>query len=125
MVVFLAATYGLDPTDRERSAEILVLTGVQDKLDAARAAVAVAAGRASSEELWKHGGGSPWAVAGKLAVMVGGKLGKKALTKVVPIASVPLSAMSNARSTKQLARRTMRLYGSRPPAELPPGQSAG
>lgn len=120
MVVFLAAAYGLDPTDRERAAEILVLTGVKEKLDAARTAIDVVAGRAAKEDLLAHGGASPWTVAGKLAVMVGGKLGKKALTKIVPVASIPLSAMSNARSTKQLARKAMRMYGGFHQPALPP-----
>ncbi|WP_163512463.1 EcsC family protein [Fodinicola acaciae] len=111
MIVHLAAAYGFDPCDRERAAEILLLTGVYDALHLAETAVKVAARRAPAAELLKHGGGgSVSEVAARLAVMVGMKLGKRALLRAVPLLSVPLAAMGNAGSTKKLARKAIGMY---------------
>lgn len=114
MIVYLSAVYELDPCDRERAAEILVLTGVHEALSLAETAVKVAARRAPATELLEHGGdGSAWDVARRLAVMVGFKLGKRALLRAVPILSIPLAAMGNAHSMKQLARKTIAMYEQR------------
>ncbi|WP_344311003.1 hypothetical protein [Fodinicola feengrottensis] len=114
MIIFLSAVYELDPCDRERAAEILVLTGVHEAMSLAETAVRVAARRTPATDLLAHGGGgSTWDVARRLAVMVGLKLGKRALLRAVPVLSVPLAAMGNAHSTKQLARKTIAMYEQR------------
>lgn len=111
MIIHLAAVYGFDPCDRERAAEILLLTGVYNAMSLAETAVKVAAGRAPAAELIKQGGGGSMSdVARRLAVMVGMKLGKRALLRAIPILSIPLAAMGNAGSTKKLARKAIAMY---------------
>ncbi|WP_163572317.1 hypothetical protein [Fodinicola feengrottensis] len=68
MIIFLSAVYELDPCDRERAAEILVLTGVHEAMSLAETAVRVAARRTPATDLLAHGGGgSTWDVARRLA----------------------------------------------------------
>jgi uncharacterized protein (DUF697 family) len=118
MVLHLAAVYGHDPADRERAAELLVLQQVHTVIATAETALDVAARRAAPADLLRHTSGSSLAVARALAGMVTGHVARRALLKVVPLASVPLGAMANAGSTKRLADRTIAYYRDR--RELPP-----
>lgn len=113
MVIHLAAVYGQDPTSHDRAAEILVLQGVHKVMDTARKALDVASRQASAMDLVRQRDGSTVQLAGALAKMVGMKLLKVGILKVVPIASVPLGAMANAGSTKRLADRAVAMYAQR------------
>jgi uncharacterized protein (DUF697 family) len=115
MVLHLAAAYGKDPAHRDRAAELLVLQGVHHFVAAADTALDVAARRSTPSELLKHSGGSGLAVARSLAGMVTQHVARRALLKVVPLASVPLGAMANAGATKRLAARAVELYRSERP----------
>ena len=128
MVLHLAAVYGFDPTDTERAAEMLVLRGIQKKLDAARTAIDVARRKEEATALLHQvpsGRGRGLAVlAWELARMAGMTAAKRAVLKIVPIASVPLGAMANAAATKKLADQTARFYFARRHGGahvLPPG----
>jgi len=113
MVLHIAALHGHDPTARERAAEILVLQGVHKVTSIARTALDVAARRASTGDLLRHGGGSTLALAGALGRMVGLRLLTRGLVKAIPLASIPLGAMANAGSTKRLADRAVGFYSGR------------
>jgi hypothetical protein len=114
MVLHLAAVHRHDPRERERAAELLVLTGVHKYQSAAEKALDVAARKAPVTSLIQTRGGSWLQLAGALAQMVGLRAIKRAVAKVVPFASVPLGAIANSSATGKLARETIALYGSGP-----------
>ena len=117
MVIYLAAIYGEDPTSRERAAELLMLQNVHKVMGAAETALDIASRRAAPADLLKHSDrlrtGSLVTLAVVLARMAGMKLAKKGLMKVIPFAAVPLGAMANASSTKNLADKAIAMYAHR------------
>jgi hypothetical protein len=110
MVLYLAAVYGTDPTQRERAAELLVLQQVHSLVAAADTALDVVAGRSAPSKLLDHATGSNLALARALADMVSQHVARRALLKAVPLLSVPLGAMANAGATKRLAARAIAMY---------------
>jgi uncharacterized protein (DUF697 family) len=127
MVIYLATIFGQDPTSRDRAAELLMLQNVHKVMATAQTALDVAARRKEPTELLKHSNtvaesGSLTTLAVTLAKMVGMKLARKGLMKLIPFASVPLGAIANASSTGDLADRAIAMYRfrrqSRP--QLPP-----
>ncbi len=128
MVIYLATIFGQDPTSRDRAAELLMLQNVHKVMDTAQTALDVAARRKNPTELLKHSdtvtesGGSLTTLAVTLAKMVGMKLARKGLMKLIPFASVPLGAIANASSTGDLADRAIAMYRYRKqqgPPQLP------
>jgi hypothetical protein len=125
MVLHLAAIYGEDPQHRDRAAELLMLQNVHKVLGTAQAALDVVARQAPASSLLKRDGGSLGKLALALAKMAGMRYAKRAVMKIVPFAAVPLGALANASSTRQLADRTIAFYAQRRqhgPQALPPGQ---
>jgi hypothetical protein len=133
MLLHLAAVYGFDPTDPERAAEMLVLRGIQTKLDTARTAVDVARRKQDATALLQRvptGRGRGLAtLTWELARMAGMTAAKRAVLKIVPFAAVPLGALANASATKKLADEAARFYHRRrhgggyalpPPPQGPP-----
>lgn len=128
MVLYLAAVYGQDPTDPERAVELLMLRDIHRKVSAARTALDVAARRqqpgALLDQMHSDRDGSLLVLGWELAKMAGMRALRRAVLKVVPLASVPLGAMANASSTKKLANRAIAMYAPRwhgGQAQLPPG----
>lgn len=119
MVIYLATIFGEDPTSRDRAAELLMLQGVHKVLGTARTALDVAARRAAPTDLLKHSKtvqeseGSLLTLASTLGKMVGMKLAKKGLLKLIPFAAVPLGAIANASSSGDLADRAIAMYAHR------------
>jgi hypothetical protein len=114
MVMYFAAIFGEDTTSADRAAELLLLQNVHKMMGTARTALEVAARQAPPSELLKHHrGGSLGTLALSLAKMAGMRVARRAVLKVVPLASVPLGAMANASSTRQLADRAVAMYAHR------------
>ncbi|GAA3387183.1 EcsC family protein [Cryptosporangium minutisporangium] len=135
MVLHIAAAFGYDPTHPDRAAELLVIRGLQTKLDAARTAIDVARRQQDAAALTKHlptsvrnfgsGAGRAYSeLAWQLTRMAGLAAVKKMAMKFVPFAGVPLGAMANSSATKKLAEQAIAYYTThRPPIALPPGNS--
>jgi hypothetical protein len=92
---------------------LLLLQNVHRMNGTAQTALEVAARQAPPSELLKHGGGSAGALALALARMAGMRLARRLVMKVVPFASIPLGAIANASSTRQLADRATAFYTHR------------
>lgn len=117
MIVHLAAAHGLDPTDRERAAEILYFTGVHKAMSLAERAVDVAAGRQRLR--LREGGSSTLALGFAVSKLLGRRLIRRALTRFIPGVSIPLGWWGNGRSTAQLADRAVRVYAHQMGVHLP------
>jgi len=119
MVIYLATIFGEDPTSRDRAAELLMLQNVHKVMNTAQTALDVAARRADPTDLLKHSTtvqnseGPLLTLATTLAKMVGMKLARKGLMKLIPFASVPLGAIANASSSGDLADRAIAMYAHR------------
>jgi uncharacterized protein (DUF697 family) len=123
MVLHIAAAYGVDPTDPDRAADLLVLQKVHKVAETARLALGVAAGREKAGALLSRSqaplGRTLLRLTVKLAQMAGIRAGKRLVAKIVPGAAVVLGTWANSSATKALARRAVALY--RPAAmALPP-----
>jgi hypothetical protein len=110
LVFFVAAAYGFDPHDPMRPAELLVLNGLYETPEAARAALdglgvtvaeAWVGGKVSRDE----------ALALKLAKMVGKSSGKKLAGRLIPGFAVAFNSVTNRRDTNALAKRAITFYG--------------
>ena len=135
MVLHIAAALGYDPTHPDRAAELLVIRGLQTKLDAARTAIDVARRQQEPAALAQHlpgrarsfgsGAGRAYTeLAWQLARMAGLAAVKKMAMKFVPFAGVPLGAIANSSATKKLAEDALRYYSTRQyPLALPPGRN--
>ena len=108
MIVHLAAAHGLDPTDRERGAEILYFTGVHKAMSYAEHAIAVAAGRRGLTSL--GGNSSMWRLALVLGTRFGKRVVRRALTRFIPGVSIPLGWWGNGQATRKLADRAVVYY---------------
>ncbi|WP_170323897.1 EcsC family protein [Cryptosporangium phraense] len=136
MVLHIAAALGFDPTHPDRAAELLVIRGLQTKLDAARTAIDVARRQQAPSALAQHlpervrnfGSGVGLAygeLAWQLARLAGLAAAKKIAMKFVPFAGVPLGAIANSGATKKLAADAVAYYTqARPPRALPPGPAS-
>ena len=108
MIVHLAAAHGLDPTDRERGAEILYFTGVHKAMSLAERAIDVAAGRRGLSAL--RGDSSMVRLAMVLSTKFGTRVARRAVTRFVPGVSIPLGWWGNGRATRKLADRAVIYY---------------
>jgi hypothetical protein len=121
MVIYLAAAHGLDPTDSDRAAELLLLRGIQTKLDAARTAIAVARRKQDASALGKHlpaGMQAYTELAWQLARMAGLAAAKRMVLKLVPVLGAPFGALANGAATKKLAGAAISYYRDRRPPTL-------
>ncbi|GAA0905866.1 EcsC family protein [Virgisporangium aurantiacum] len=129
MVLHIAASYGVDPTEADRATDLLVLQGVHKYAQTARSALAVARGHETVDALLPAKGQSPQVtqvflrLGWKLAQMAGLKAAKKMFAKMVPGAAIILGTWANSSATKDLAKKTVALYrnAAQHPYQLPAG----
>lgn len=114
MVLYIAASYGHDPTHPDRAADLLVLQRVHRVAETARLALGVAAGRERAAALFTRPTVPlPRAVlllGLRLARMAGVRVAKRVVAKMVPGAAIVLGSWANSSATRDLARRAMALY---------------
>jgi uncharacterized protein (DUF697 family) len=112
MVFFVAASYGFDPGEPMRPAELLALQGVYPTAAEARAgldgmgrpiAVAVA------DRTLRSGGDEQ--IARRLVGYAGRKMAKHTALRMVPLIASPIGAVQNARAAAALGDRALRYYG--------------
>jgi hypothetical protein len=110
LVFFIAASYGFDPHDPMRPAELLVLMGLYPDPQSARAALdgvgttmveAYAGSRISRDE----------ALVKRLLLMLGKRTGRRLAGRLVPFFAIGFNAVANERDTRALADRAIRFYG--------------
>jgi hypothetical protein len=110
LVFFIAAAYGYDPHDPMRPAELLVLMGLYEDPQTARAALdgigktmveAYVGSRTKREE----------ALAMRLAKMVGKRTARRFAGRLIPGIAIAFNAIGNERDTRALADRAIRFYG--------------
>lgn len=120
LVFYVAASFGYDPLDRMRPAELLVLQEIYTDPLEARTALDGAGTRVIEAAVRNRMGGDQQ-LATKLAKMVGKRVGKRAAGRLVPGFAVLFNAVSNERDTRKLADRAIAFYGgaTQPPAMLP------
>ena len=130
MVLHIAASYGIDPTEADRATDLLVLQGVHKYAQTARSALAVARGHETVDALLPTSKGqSPQMtqvflkLGWKLAQMAGLKAAKKMFAKIIPGAAIILGTWANSSATKDLAKKTVALYRNAAPHpyQLPAG----
>jgi hypothetical protein len=110
LVFYVAASFGFDARDPMRPAELLVLQGLYESPQAARAAL--------------DGAGTPvamayvgtrlqrdQALAARLLAMVGRGTAKHLAGRMIPLFAVAFNAVSNERDTRRLADRAIAFYG--------------
>lgn len=115
MVLHIAAAYGVDATNADRAADLLVLQKVHKVTQSARLALGVAAGRERAGALFGSGGQAPLGrvmlrLGVQLAQMAGVRAAKRVFAKVVPGAAIILGTWANSSATKDLADRSRALY---------------
>jgi hypothetical protein len=112
LVFYVAASYGYDPHDPMRPAELLVLQELYEHPADARAtldgmgrpmAVAWAGGQVTSQR--------DDALTAKLMRAVGKRTAKRMLGRMVPFVASAFNAVGNERDTRALADRAIRFYG--------------
>jgi EcsC family protein len=112
MVFFVAASYGWDPRDPMRPAELLVLQGVYDDPYEARAALD-GTGKTVAEAYVGNLADRDRGLVGRLARLVGGHAGTRLGGKMIPGFASILNSVTNGRDTKALGRRAIEFYGGR------------
>lgn len=111
LVLHLAAVYGRDPGDPDRVAELLVLTQVHPDVGTARAALAaVRSASTPADGPWPHVAEAAWRLATPLAAQVGGWLGLRLASRLLPGAAVLAAAAGDAAAAERLAARATALY---------------
>lgn len=122
MVFFVAAAHGFDPRHPMRPAELLTLQHVYSTPAEARAGLD-GAGKPMAYQLMESRIQREQQLVKKLIKLVGRKMAKRAMLRVVPIVSAPISAMQNSHATSALGQRAKTYYGGDPTA-LPAGGDA-
>ena len=112
MVFYLAASYGFDPLDPMRPAELLVLQELYDDPGQARAALdGVGTPMASAYVDSKLSGAQERKLTTTLLRMVGKRVGGRMAGRLVPGVASVVNAVGNERETRALADRAIRFYG--------------
>ncbi|MBA3301740.1 MAG: EcsC family protein, partial [Thermoleophilaceae bacterium] len=112
MVFLIASSYGYDPHDPMRPAELLYLWGVYGSPQEARAgldregdhmALAFANEKLTGDERSRG--------ASALVSLLGRYFLKRSLIRAIPLVASPINAVANGRATKDLGNRAMKFYG--------------
>jgi hypothetical protein len=111
MIFYIAASFGFDPRDPMRPAELLVLQGsLFSDVESARRALdgigttvaeAYVGSKLSREEAMAH----------RLAMMVGRRAVRRFAGRLIPFAAIAFNAIANERETRALADRAIVFYG--------------
>jgi hypothetical protein len=112
MVFFIAASYGFDPGDPMRPAELLALQGVYPTAAEARAGLdgmGTPIAAAMVDRTLRSAGDEQ--IARRLLKYAGRKVAKRAVLRAVPLIASPIGAVQNARATAELGDRALRYYG--------------
>jgi hypothetical protein len=107
-VFFIAASFGFDPHDPMRPAELLVLQGLYPDVAAAREALDGTGKRIAEAVVTR---GSDETLAGRLAKMVGKRAVKRLGARLIPGIAIAFNAIGNERDTRALADRAIAFYG--------------
>ncbi len=110
MVFFIAAAHGFDPRHPMRPAELLTLQGIYPTAAEARTALD-GAGVPLAQQFVRSRRDSDEELVPRLVKLVGRKVAKRAMLKLVPVLSSPISAVSNRQATADLGRRALSYYG--------------
>lgn len=112
MVLYIAASYGFDPRDPMRPAELLVLMELYpDPLQARAALDGAGTPMASAYVDRKLAGTQDRRLAETLMRMVGKRVGKRVAGRLIPGVASVVNAVGNERETRALADRAIRFYG--------------
>lgn len=112
-VFFVAASFGYDPRDPMRPAELLVLQELYPDVATARAALDGTGQRVVEAMIDAKlvGGGRDEALAARLARMVGKRAVKRVGARLIPGLAIAVNAVGNERDTRALADRAIAFYG--------------
>ena len=110
-VFFIAASYGFDPTDPMRPAELLVLQGLYPDPSTAREALDGTGRRMAEAMVDARLSNRDEALATRLAKMVGKRAVKRVGARLIPGLAVAVNAVGNERDTRALADRAIAFYG--------------
>jgi len=110
-VFFIAASYGFDPLDPMRPAELLVLQDLYPDPSAARAALDGTGTKMTEAMVGARMGPSEDALTKRLARMVGKRAVRRVGARLVPGFAIAVNAIGNERDTRALADRAIAFYG--------------
>ena len=112
LVFFVAASYGFDPRDPMRPAELLVLRDLYPDPETARSALdgigKTVAEAYLGEKLTR---GREQAMLSRLLKFVGKRTASRAARRLIPGIGMVFNAAANERDTRALADRAIRFYG--------------
>ena len=110
LVFFVAASFGFDPHDPMRPAELLVLQNLYATPGEARAALD-GAGQSMASAMVASRLNQDEALAMRLARMVGKRAVKRVGARLIPGLAIAVNAIGYERDTRALADRAIRFYG--------------
>jgi EcsC protein family len=112
LVFFVAASYGFDPRDPMRPAELLVLRGLYPDPKTARHALD-GIGKTVAEAYvgTKVERGREHAMMSRLLRFVGKRTANRAARRLIPGIAIAFNAIANERDTRALADKAIRFYG--------------
>jgi EcsC protein family len=111
MVFFIAASYGHDPRDPMRPAELLALQGVYPNADEARRAlngVGKRLAQALAERTLR--GGRDRRMRARLLRYAVRRIAQRYTGRLIPLIGAPIGAIQNAGATKELGRKAIAYY---------------
>lgn len=112
MVFYIAAAHDFDPRHPMRPAELLALWEVYDSPASARESLdGIGPSMAGTLVEKSLSGGGDRKVSDKLVRYVGKRVARRYAGRLIPVVGAPISAVQNARSTKELGTRARAYYG--------------
>jgi hypothetical protein len=108
LVLHIAAAYGVDPTDEERAADLLVMTGMHTSREDAEAALSRA-----RHPRYEEGGGvgdAAWRLGRMVAVQTGGWTAIRGINRLFPGTSLLAAIMVSRSSALNMASRATAFY---------------
>jgi hypothetical protein len=117
-VIFVAAAYGLDPTDKARAAEVLVICEIYDTVAKAQAALdhhgePLAAAMARTKVLRHLRGGPDRSFSSRMFRFAGKRLARRFGGRLVPGVGAVLGVLDNATAAKETGERAIAYYRGR------------